>query len=301
LDHSTLEIFCTVAVELSVTRAAQRLGRVQSNVTTRIQQLEEELGVSLFLRDSKRLRLSPQGEKFLIYAKRLLALAEEARQMLHPGEPEGVLRIGSMESTAASRMPAALALYHQQWPKVQIRLRTGPSRQLMEGLLDREFDCALAALPMAAGGETPVDIAEMGLAGRPVFREELMLALPSSHAPARKASEVTIRSLAAFRQGCTYRAYAEDWLRGASGQGETTLDIQEVGSYHAMLACVASGACISVIPRSVIELTQQSAGIRHISLAKIDTWLLWREGYETPAFEAFRKVLVSQTTKGALK
>ncbi|AKJ70145.1 putative LysR family transcriptional regulator [Pandoraea thiooxydans] len=291
MDHSTLEIFCVVAEELSITRAAQRLGRVQSNVTTRIQQLEEELGAALFLRDNKRLRLSPQGEKFLGYAQSLLALAEEARQVLHPGVPEGLLSIGSMESTAASRLPAVLARYHRQWPEVQIRLCTNPSRQLLEALQARAIDCALVALPLPAKDEAPLDLAQLGLAGQPVFGEELMLVLPADHRPVKTAKDLTVRSLAAFRGGCTYRAFAEDWLREASGQAETPFDIQEVGSYHAMLACVASGTCVSVIPRSVIELTREPAAVRLVALGRIDTWLVWRDGYETPAFGALREAL----------
>src|SRR5471032_3594479 len=114
MDHVNLVIFRTVAAELSITRAAKRLGRVQSNVTTRIQQLEEGLGVALFRRDGNRLSLSPEGERFLGYADRMLALAEEARQMLHPQTPAGELRIGTMESTAASRLPTPLARFHRQ-------------------------------------------------------------------------------------------------------------------------------------------------------------------------------------------
>jgi DNA-binding transcriptional LysR family regulator len=298
LDLTALEVFCTVAEELSITRAAQRLGRAPSNVTTRIQQLEEELGTALFLRHSKRLHLSPQGDKFLGYARNLLALAEEARQMLHPGEPDGLLRIGSMESTAASRLPEPLARYHRRWPQVQIRLTTGPSRQMLEALRARVIDCALVALPPASKDEAPFDLSAMGLIGQPVFREELMLVLPAEHPPAHRAEDVSVRSLTAFRQGCTYRAMAEDWLREASGQGAASLDVQEVGSYHAMLACVASGTSVSIIPRSVIELARESVGIRQVSMAKVDTWLVWREGYETPAFGALRDLLIEASAEG---
>ena len=76
MDHTSLDIFRVVAAELSVTRAAKRLGRVQSNVTTRIQQLEEELGVPLFRRDGNRLTLSAEGDRFLGYANRMRALAD---------------------------------------------------------------------------------------------------------------------------------------------------------------------------------------------------------------------------------
>ena len=75
MDFAALEIFRAVAQEGSVTRAAERLGRVQSNVTTRVQQLEEQLGATLFLREGKRMVLTPAGEALRGYADRLLALA----------------------------------------------------------------------------------------------------------------------------------------------------------------------------------------------------------------------------------
>ncbi len=217
MDHLNLDIFCTVAAELSITRAAQRLGRAQSNVTTRIQQLEEELGVALFLRDNKRMRLTSQGEQFLSYAKSLLALAEEARQVLHPAEPAGILRLGSMESTAASRLPDVLAEYHRTWPKVKLRLSTAPSRQLLDAVISRSIDCALLALPPGAEIDSPDSLRGRGLRSLAVFHEELLLLLPAGHPPVRKPEDVTVRSLAAFQQGCTYRAVAEDWLGGAMG------------------------------------------------------------------------------------
>ena len=91
MNHSTLQIFIQVADTQSVTLAAKRLGRAQSNITTRIQQLEEELAVELFVRGNKKMVLSPAGVQFLSYARRILSLAEEAKQSLHPTTPGGSL------------------------------------------------------------------------------------------------------------------------------------------------------------------------------------------------------------------
>ena len=78
MDLAALEIFRTVALEGSVTRSAERLGRVQSNVTTRVQQLEEQLGATLFRREGRRMVLTPAGETLCGYTDRLLALAYAA-------------------------------------------------------------------------------------------------------------------------------------------------------------------------------------------------------------------------------
>ncbi|HHQ2528068.1 TPA: LysR family transcriptional regulator NmoR [Pseudomonas aeruginosa] len=279
MDLSSLEIFRAVAHEASVTRAAQRLQRAQSNVTTRIRQLEEDLGVELFLRDGKRMSLTERGSEFLAYAEQLLALADEARQSMHPAEPGGRLRLGSMESTAASRLPALLASYHKACPRVALEVSTGTSRALFDGVRARRLDCALVAAGPGWAGE----LDGSGLRGEPLFREELLMILPAEHPPVHDVAEVRLRTLAGFARGCTYRQLAEDSLG-------TPLTVQEVGSYHAILACVAAGACVGVLPRSVLQLLG-TPPLRSLPLAEVDTWLVWREGYATAAFERWRGVL----------
>ncbi|MBG7576887.1 LysR family transcriptional regulator [Pseudomonas aeruginosa] len=279
MDLSSLEIFRAVAHEASVTRAAQRLQRAQSNVTTRIRQLEEDLGVELFLRDGKRMSLTERGSEFLAYAEQLLALADEARQSMHPAEPGGRLRLGSMESTAASRLPALLASYHKACPRVALEVSTGTSHALFDGVRARRLDCALVAAGPGWAGE----LDGSGLRGAPLFREELLMILPAEHPPVHDVAEVRLRTLAGFARGCTYRQLAEDSLG-------TPLTVQEVGSYHAILACVAAGACVGVLPRSVLQLLG-TPPLRSLPLAEVDTWLVWREGYATAAFERWRGVL----------
>ncbi|ALY57412.1 LysR family transcriptional regulator NmoR [Pseudomonas aeruginosa] len=279
MDLSSLEIFRAVAHEASVTRAAQQLQRAQSNVTTRIRQLEEDLGIELFLRDGKRMSLTERGSEFLAYAEQLLALADEARQSMHPAEPGGRLRLGSMESTAASRLPALLASYHKACPRVALEVSTGTSRALFDGVRARRLDCALVAAGPGWAGE----LDGSGLRGEPLFREELLMILPAEHPPVHDVAEVRLRTLAGFARGCTYRQLAEDSLG-------TPLTVQEVGSYHAILACVAAGACVGVLPRSVLQLLG-TPPLRSLPLAEVDTWLVWREGYATAAFERWRGVL----------
>lgn len=259
MDLSSLEIFRAVAREASVTRAAQQLQRAQSNVTTRIRQLEEDLGVELFLRDGKRMSLTERGSEFLAYAEQLLALADEARQSMHPAEPGGRLRLGSMESTAASRLPALLASYHKACPRVALEVSTGTSRALFDGVRARRLDCAL----VAAGPGWADELDGSGLRGEPLFREDLLMILPAEHPPVHDVAEVRLRTLAGFARGCTYRQLAEDSL-GAP------LTVQEVGSYHAILACVAAGACVGVLPRSVLQLLG-TPPLRSLPFAEVDT------------------------------
>lgn len=283
MDLVALDIFRTVAREGSVTRAAERLGRAQSNVTTRVQQLEEQLGTALFLREGRRMLLTPAGETLHAYADRLLALAEEARQALHPDAPAGHLRIGAMESTAAARLPAPLAQMHAQWPQLVLELRTAPSRQLVEQVLAHQLDCALVAWPPPGlEPDAPVE-------RTPVFTESLLLALPASHPPVDTPADLRLSTLAAFTHGCTYRRIGEDWMRQATGQAPQVL---ELASYPAILACVAAGRCAGVVPQSVVDLLRTPPALRWVPLGDCATVLVHRTGYATPALAALRQALL---------
>lgn len=287
MDLVSLAVFRLVAREHSVTRAAVQLGRAASNVTVRIQQLEEELGVALFQRDKKRMELTPAGRTYLDYADRILNLADEAQQTVNPAGPSGTLRIGSMECTVASRLPSPLARFNKSWPDVRLDVSTAPTQQLVDALLMHRVDCALVAL-------TPDD--EMLNSGEletvPAFREELLLLLPPGHPKVRDASEIRPKSLAAFAPGCTYRRLAEDWVADCRG-ATTPLTYQEVRSYHAMFACTAAGTCFSVMPRSVVDLMRGLAAVEQQPLMTVDTFLASRPGFSTPAFTAFRDVVIA--------
>ena len=282
MDLAALEIFRTVALEGSVTRAAERLGRVQSNVTTRVQQLEEQLGATLFLREGRRMVLTPAGETLCGYTDRLLALAEEARQALHPDQPGGRLRLGAMESTAAARLPRPLAQLHAQWPGLAVELSTAPSRQLVEQVLAHAIDCALVAWPPP--GIDPQAPLERSV----VFAEALVLALPADHPPVRGPQDLQLHTLAAFGMGCTYRRVGEAWMQQHNG---TPPQVLELASYHAILACVAAGRCAAVVPQSVIDLMREPPALRMVPLAPCDTVLVHRRGYQSPALAALHAVL----------
>jgi DNA-binding transcriptional LysR family regulator len=150
MDLSELRIFRAVVREGGVTRAAERLHRVQSNVTTRVRQLEDDLGTALFVREGKRLHLTPAGQTLLGYADRLLALADEARDAVQDPRPRGVFRLGAMESTAAVRLPGPLHEFHRRYPGVQLEMRIGNPETLAKGILAGDLDAAFVAEPIAA-------------------------------------------------------------------------------------------------------------------------------------------------------
>ena len=293
MDLSSIEIFRAVASDRSVTKAAKAVGRVPSNVTTRIQQLEEDLGVSLFCRDGKKMTLTREGETFLVYANRLMALALEARQAIQPLTPSGTLRVGTMESTAASRLPAALTQFNRMWPGVSLRLTMGASRELVRDVLADALDCALIARPPKTIRDPAFDAELKALEMEPVFVEDLLIVLPSGHPSIKTAADLRVGSLAALEPGCTYRRIAEDWVSKTSA-----LQTSELGSYHAILASVATGNAAGVMPKSVLDLMHwPTDGLTH-QLGPVETLLVYRKNDRPSAFNAFHEVLRVTTGRG---
>ncbi|CAM2189940.1 HTH-type transcriptional regulator NmoR [Paraburkholderia sacchari] len=293
MDLAALAIFRAVVRENGVTRAAAKLNRVQSNVTTRIKQLEDQLGTPLFTRDGRRLVLTPAGETLLPYAERLLALADEARHAVKAGTPSGRLRLGTMESMAATRLPGILARYHQSWPEVTLELETGTTGHLIERLREFEVDAALIAMPLAG----PLDAETFDYV--PVYREELVMITPRGHRPIRQPCDVALSTLVAFERGCAYRDYVEAWYLE---HGIRPTRVLELGSYHAIVACVAAGAGVAVAPRAVLELQRNADEVAIHSFGKlgqVDTLLAWRRGHFSPALDALKTALLEHAQSEA--
>lgn len=287
MEIAELEIFRAVALEQSVTRAAKRLRRVQSNVTTRVKNLEQDLGVALFMRDSRRMMLTSEGERFLDYAERILALTAEARQAVRDEAPSGQLRLGSMEAAAASRLPAALANFHRKWPAVRVDIKTGTTQALADSVVAHRLDCAIVAHP-AQGRPQVADMARLGrnLEGSYLFSERLLLVAPPSHPRIRRARDIRVRNIAAFGQGCTYRNCIDDWL----ARDNDSLDawgIVEQGSYASILACVMAGTAVAAVPQSVFDMHPAAAAANTTYLRTVNSFLIRRSGFETSAYKAF--------------
>ncbi len=290
IDLASLEIFKAVAEHGGVTKAAARLQRVQSNVTTRVKQLEERLGLKLFSRQKRKLVLSPEGRLLLTYADRLLRLSSEAESALRNGTPAGILRIGALESTAATRLPPVLSRYHRLYPEVRVELVTATTGALVTKVVHHEVDAAFIAEPFTA---SDLEVA-------PVFCEDLVLIAPKSLPRVRTPKDIGHTTLIAFAAGCSYRRRLESWLGAAKVAPER---VMEFSSYHAIVACVAAGAGIAIVPRSVIRVSLGAREVRVNTLpppiAKAWTCLVWRPGLQSIALDALRALLRSPRQSAA--
>src|SRR6266568_260011 len=281
MDLVDLRIFSAVVREGGVTRAAERLHRVQSNVTARIRQLEEDLSVALFIREGKRLHLAPAGQVLLDYADRLLALADEARGAVQDARPRGTFRLGAMESTAAVRLPGLLSEYHRRHPGVVLELRTGNPQVLGSAILAGDLDAALVAEPIA---DAPFEKTF-------AFDEELVIVAVANHPPIGKSGSLP-RTIIVFEHGCPHRKRLEEWYASRREMPERTI---ELASYHAMLGCVVAGMGIALLPKSVLSTFPEAKrlAIHHLPPGenRADTVLIWRKGLGSPNIQALRQIL----------
>lgn len=269
MEFSQLRIFQAVAEEGSITRAAERLHRVPSNLSTRLKQLEEQMGVELFVRERQRLQLSAAGKVLLDYTARLFALREEALGAVQGGVPAGKFTLGTMYSTAAIHLPALLARYHRSYPAVNLHVQSAPSGELLEGLLIGRLDAALV--------DGPLELA--GLDGVAFCQERLVLISDLDHEPINRAQDVQGREVFTFRQGCSYRSRLEAWYasdRAAMGR------VMEIESYQGMLACVVAGSGVALMPESMLASLPGRESVRAHPLQppfdSATTWLMWRKG-----------------------
>lgn len=284
MDLGDLTIFRAVVHAGGVTRAAEKLNRVQSNVTTRVRQLEQDLGVALFIREGKKLHLSPAGRLLLGYADRLIALAQEAREALHETAPRGVLRLGSIDSTAAVRLPAPLNVYHHRYPNVTLELRTGAIKDMCAAVLSGEIDAAMVVEP----------ISDPGLEKAVVYNEELVLVAPARHPAIRSPRDIAPLTLLAFEPGCPYRLRLEQWFAQSGAFPER---IVEMSSWHTILGCTAAGMGAALLPRAVLATFPQRQFLSiyplPAGLAKVPTVMIWRKGTHSPKVTALLEVLTA--------
>lgn len=252
MEITDLRTFLEVASGKRVTAAGRELNTVPSNVTTRIKKLEEEIGLPLFDRHSRGMILTEAGQRLLPYAENLVTLLREAKEAAQDnGVVRGALRIGSMETTAAVRLPPLLARFHRDCPQVKFTLVTGPTAHLVDEVVARRLDGAFVAGPIQ---HPDLDVV-------PAFSEELVLVT----APAIDTLEALRHSASGgltalmFRLGCSYRQRLEQVL---AGMGLPAFSRIELGTLDGLLGCIAAGIGVTLLPRAVVTRSNYAGSLK---------------------------------------
>jgi LysR family transcriptional regulator, cell division regulator len=248
MDIDDLRILNAVARNGSMNRAASELNMVQSSVTSRIRHLEEELGVSLFVRHSRGVRLSAAGERLLSFSGRIDALFHEAvAAVTEDGAPKGALRIGSTEPTISLRLPQVLSEYTTRYPAVALTITTGNSSDLIRQVMDRTLDGAFVAGP----------VAQQDLIEEPLFVEELALVSPSSmQSIDQLRSSPSVKAIV-LAQGCSYRELIVDVLESHGIRPQ----VLPLASFDAIRSCVESGVGVTLLPKEILAGAWKAASV----------------------------------------
>ncbi|MGN8768580.1 LysR family transcriptional regulator [Paenibacillus barengoltzii] len=284
MDSAELRIFQAVARDGSITKAAARLGYVQSNVTARIKQLETELGTDLFYRHNRGMTLTSSGKMLLDYADKIIGLLDEAASALSfSDEPTGPLLIGSTQTTAAVRMPKLLSQYYEKYPKVELTLLTDMSDRLMERVLQYELDVAFGSFRF-----NHEDLTRL-----PVFDEEVVVISPPG---IESLDEALLKPSLVYNRGCTFREQLEEMKKT---HGQTNVATMEFGTLEAILGGVSAGLGISLLPRMVAEQKAQEGAMRihevPESMRYLKTEIIYRKTAQpTSALRALIELLGEQ-------
>lgn len=293
MDLRELEAFQAVVETGGIGRAAARLHRAQSSITSRIHQLESSLGMTLFHRENQRLRLTAHGETLVDYAQRLLDLAEQTRTAVRGDTVGGKIRLGAMESIAASRLPYPLARFHRSHPQIWVNLQTTSSRGLVA-------DVQAGALDAAIVGE---EVDALHFRSVPLYEETLVLVGARDSAMLQEPKRLAVGAVLVYpKPGCAYRKRFEQWL---DSQHIVPARMLEFASYHGLFAAAAGGVGVGLVPRSVLEVFPQSRllSVREIPprWARIHTTLIMLRNTHQPALakleECLRDDAAAQRTK----
>jgi DNA-binding transcriptional LysR family regulator len=281
-----LEAFRMVARTLNVTRSAARLHYAQSSVTEQIQTLEVELGVALFERRGRRLRLTTAGERMLAYAEQMLSLADEARGAVVGATPLAgpptTVTIAAPETLCAERLPPALTWLRERSPEVHVAVRSASRAELQRAVTDRTADVCLGL------GAAPRDddVAVEALAPEPL----VLVAAPDHQLAARghvTTTEIRGAAWLATERGCAYRDAFERGV-GSSARDGAHWPVAELSSIRTLLACVAAGQGIALVPEvaaaaelargTVVRIAWQTPGESMCAV-----WMAWAPARFNPA------------------
>ncbi len=254
MDTNILKVFRAVALEGSISKAAQSLNYVQSNVTTRIQQLEEDLKTPLFYRHSRGITLTSAGKTLLTYTDKILYLLDEAYKAVQDSPvPRGTISIGVVDTIAAVRLPSILSAYHREYPDVEFNLVADRTKQLVQEVLEYNIDGAFV--------DGPIDHPE--LIQQHIVDEELILVFNPSLIPFTSLNDIQHRTLLLENAECTHREKMESWLQQ---EGLLPMRIMVLGALEGILECVKSGMGVSLITKSFLQRIEIDRSIECFSI-----------------------------------
>lgn len=269
MNTHDLKIFEAVAFNGSFTKAAEAMFTVQSNVTARIKNLEEEFGADLFTRSSRKVTLTSAGETLMHYCKQISHLVDEAKKdIMKANQITGQLKIGCIETTMALKVPDILNKFSNAYPDVEMEFKSEMRHGLISDVINYKLDAAFVSGPINSPELEQIHI-----------KEEQLVILASARR--FKLEDILANhplKIIVFDQGCIFRARLESWL---SAKGIINYKSIVVNSLEGIINFVEADLGISILPAELID--QYYAG------RKLTTFAINKELGTMTTVLAFRK------------
>ena len=264
MELRQIQYFIEVAQREHVTEAAYALHVAQSAVSRQIFNLEAELGVSLFIREGRNVRLTPIGRMFLEHMQQAMNVIEKAKREVEEYlDPErGVIRVGFPSSLAAYMLPTVISAFRQEHPHVKFHLRQGSYRFLIDAVSKGDIDLALLG---------PVPMQEKRVEGQILFMENIVALLPSNH-PLAKESSVQLSQLrddpfVLFPEGFILRDIVVQACHQRGFKPEVSFEGEDI---DAIKGLVAAGLGITLIPEiTLVDSIPRATVKKTISEGKV--------------------------------
>ncbi len=228
-----LRTFVTAADSGSYTDAAAIVHRTQSAVSMQIKRLEELLEKSLFVRNGRKMILTPEGQNLLVYARRILKTHDEAISAMQQPEISGRVRLGAPDDYAEPLLPLLLSRFAKTHPHVQVEVTCQPSANMLQ-----LFDAGELDLLINSNSDVPQR-------GEIICRDQLVWITSSTHL----AHEQDPVPLAVYSPGCKYREVAIKSLQGANKDYRIAYSSQNT---MGIIAAVKSGLAITASGKSIL-------------------------------------------------
>lgn len=262
MDSNLLKVFVEVANQKSISKAALNLGFAQSNVTSRIQQLEKSLEIYLFHRVPKGVILTTEGERLYSYAVEIVKKIELANYEMKNINYQKHLIIGSTESNASTRLIPFLIQINNDFPNINLELITNTTKETIKNILNYKVDIAFIS------GEPQNE--ELLVLNK--IDETIVLVEPKN----KPAPDIFL----SFKNGCAYNEYGQNYLKNILNEDYKHL---EFGNYETILGCIKAGMGKSILPLSIIEKLNYKKDLKLTKISKkiinIPTYLVCRKDY----------------------
>lgn len=290
-----LRYFVAVAEELNFTRAAEKLRLAQPSLTRQIRNLEQELGVRLLDRSRNQVSLTEEGRRFLVDARRLVALSLEsvkAVQRFSRGE-SGQLNLGYLFKFNFDLLPATLNTFRQTCPEIAVNLFDMSPAEQLRALESRKIDLGFVGLrPPAAGRNIS------SLSWQCIAHHNVVVVLPA-HYPLAKKSKIKLselKSLFFVAMSEETNPGSRDWLSAICGEaGFTPRILQDVNLESGLMTFVAEGLGVTLARQQIRNMPHAGVVFRPLTTAaKADYWIAWHRENQSKALAQYIEVVKTQ-------